>query len=110
MLDKFHDLCHLEITCKTCMEALAVVYNITYRIIPNRSTGCLNKSLEGGYIRFREPGATVTNMIYKRNRTSKLGGAFIRSGAFIGDNTVHKCDTLSRFGGPLSLGIKMPLC
>ena len=37
----------------------------------------------------REPGATVTNMIYRRNWPSKLGGASIRRGAFIGDNTVH---------------------
>ncbi len=59
-----------------------------YRIIPNRSTGCLDKSPVGGYIRFREPGASVTDMIYKRNRRSKLGGASIRRGAFIGDNTV----------------------
>ena len=57
-------------------------------IIPNRSTGCLDKSPGGGYIRFREPGATVTNMIYNRNRPSKLGGASIRRGAFIGDYTV----------------------
>ncbi len=64
---------------------------MAYRIIPNRSTGCLDKSLEGGYIRFREPGATVTNIIYKRNRPSKLGGASIRRGAFIGDNTVYIC-------------------
>ena len=62
---------------------------IAYRIIPNRSTGCLDKSQGRGYIRFREPGATVTNMIYKRNRPSKLGGASIRGGAFIGDNTVY---------------------
>ena len=27
-------------------------------------------------------------MIYKRNQSSKLGGACIREGAFIGDNTV----------------------
>ncbi len=40
------------------------------------------------YIRFREPGATVTNMIYKRNRPSKLGGASIRRGVSIGDNAV----------------------
>ena len=65
-----------------------VLWTMMYRIIPNRSTGCLDKSLEGGYIRFREPGATVTNIIYKRNRPSKLGGASIRRGAFIGDNTV----------------------
>ena len=39
-----------------------------YRIIPNRSTGCLDKSPGGGCIRFREPDATVTNMICKRNR------------------------------------------
>ena len=62
-----------------------------YRIIPNRSTECLDKSPGGGYIRFREPGATVTNFIYKRNRPSELGGASIRSGAFIGDNTVIVC-------------------
>ncbi len=43
--------------------------------------------------RFREPGATITNMIYyKRNRPSKLGGASIRRGAFIRDNTVHLPD------------------
>ena len=59
-----------------------------YRIIPNRSTGYLDKRPEGAYIRFREPGSTVTNMIYKRNRPSKLGGASIRRGAFTGDNTV----------------------
>ncbi len=66
-----------------------------YRIIPNRSTGCLDNSPGGGYIRFGEPGATITNMIYKRNQSSKLGGAFIRRGAFIGDNTVCKSGTLS---------------
>ena len=49
-----------------------------YRIIPNRSNGGLDKSPGGGYIRFREPGATATNMIYKRNWPSKLRGASIR--------------------------------
>ncbi len=39
----------------------------SYPIIPIRSTRCLDKSLEGGYIRLREPGAPVTNMTYKRN-------------------------------------------
>ncbi len=63
-------------------------FSFVYRIIPNRSTGCLDKSPGGCYIRYREPGATVTNIIYKRNRPSKLGGASIRRGAFIGDNTV----------------------
>ena len=57
-----------------------------YHIIPNRSTGCLDKSPGRGYIRFREPGATVINMIY--NLPSKLGGASNRRGAFIGDNMV----------------------
>ncbi len=59
-----------------------------YRIIPNRSTGCLDKNPGGGYIRFREPGTNATNITYKRNQPSKLGGASIRRGAFIGDNTV----------------------
>ncbi len=45
---------------------------IKYRIIPNRSTGGLDKSPRVDYIRFREPCATVTNMIYERNRPSKL--------------------------------------
>ena len=36
---------------------------ITYCIIPNRSTGRLDKSPGGCYIRFREPEATGTNMI-----------------------------------------------
>ncbi len=63
---------------------------LAYRIIPNRSTGCLDKNPGGGYIRFREPGTTATNMTYKRNRPSKLGGASIRRGAFIGDNTVFR--------------------
>ncbi len=57
-----------------------ILYTV-YGIIPNRSTGRLDKSQGRGYIRFREQGATVTNMIYKRNRLSKLGGAYI------GDNT-----------------------
>ena len=70
---------------KRCCVSCIQVY---YPIIPNRSTGCLDKSAGGGYIRFREPGATVTNMIYKRNWSSKLGGASIRGSAFIGDNTV----------------------
>ncbi len=55
-----------------------------YRIIPNRYTRCLDKSTGGGYIRTKEPGATVTNMIYKRNRPPKLGEASIRGVPLLG--------------------------
>ena len=44
-----------------------------YGNIPNRSPGGLDESLGGDFIRFREPGATLTNAIYKRNLPSKLG-------------------------------------
>ena len=53
-------------------------------IIPNISTRCLDKNPGGGYIRFREPIATVTNMMYKINWPSKLGGVLL-----LGDNTVN---------------------
>ncbi len=55
-----------------------------YRNIPNRSPGGLDKSLGGGYIRFREPDVTLTNNIYKRNLPLKLGGASIRGVPLIG--------------------------
>ncbi len=72
------------------VEYLSYTHTIyMYCIIPYRSTGCFEKSSEEGYIRFREPGTTETNMIYKRNQPIKLVGASIRRGAFIGDNTVH---------------------
>ena len=57
---------------------------IIYHILHNRSTGCFDKSPGEGYIRFREPGATVTNMIHKRNWLSKLRGASIRGVPFWG--------------------------
>ena len=43
------------------MEGLTLTI---YHAIPNRSTGDLDKSPVGGCIRLREPGGTVTNMIY----------------------------------------------
>ncbi len=75
---------------------LLLCCTVLYHIIPNRSTGCLDKSPGGGYIRFREAGVIVTNMTYKRNQPSKLGGASIRRGAFIGDNTVIVINEVSR--------------
>ena len=65
----------MTLTVELVFYYLRIVF-LNYPIIPNRSTGCLDKSPGGGYIIFREPGATVTNMIYKRNWSSKLGGCF----------------------------------
>ena len=57
-----------------------------YRNIPNRSPGGLGKSPGGDYIRFTEPGETLTNAIYKRNLPSKVWGASIRGVASNRDN------------------------
>ncbi len=42
-----------------------------YRNIPNRSPGGLNKNLEGGYTRFRQPGVALTNVKYNKNPQSQ---------------------------------------
>ncbi len=46
----------------------------------------VNYSLVSGWTRLRLP--PLYNNKDKRNRPSKLGGASIRKGAYIGDNTV----------------------
>ena len=63
-----------------CLKMMAT----QYCIIPNRSTGCLDKSPRGCYIRFREAGTTVTNVIYRRNGRSELEGASIRRVPLLG--------------------------